>query len=654
MSADVFVQATPMKRRKLSDEHRRYLIDGSGILPGIVKERGYYSLTSAAIKILVGEKAIREQALSAEAWLGIPIFRPDGTYYGDIIRLFGAPSGTAKYIWPTGQSQVVDIHPRMSKAITDPNVPVFLTEGVKKADAVLSHAMSEGLNVLPMAVNGCWGWMAKTTAGSIACPDFRDVPINKRTIYVNSDSDFRTNDNVRKGWSEAALYFSSKTDDKSKTLIVITPPVGYEKQGVDDYLSAGYSLKDLLSQATTPRLALLENQPGLDDAKPIAFRTGLEIVKSAPAKVPFLMEPIIPSGSINLMAGHSGTYKTWHMLSLALDGAFGYMWGEHPGTKVPTDPFTTIYVNKEMAGSMLDVRLKMLAKSAKYTDNPDYESVLSERIILVEEAELDLNHELQRSRLEELAMGTEAKLIILDSLSMCWTGDENSAQEVGAFYVQMREITERTGVSWALVHHLIKPTTTGKKGSRTSSKFAVRGSGQIIQQADGALLFDRVEMDNPNEPPLIAITHTKTRTTAEMPTWVSAFEDHDGMWSALRYKGLLAERKAAAYTASRGDPAKFAEWAKTALESMPAMHHPQPGLRTKNLIVLLQNSWPDRDISAPSESTIRRHLDSMIASGDIEVLEFNKRLGDLYRLRNEMLVDSEPEDYNDEEYEDDE
>lgn len=644
VSADVFKQATPMKRRQLSDEHRRVLVDGSGILPGLVSSRGYYSLKSVAIKMLVGEQVIADFALQAEAWMGIPIYRPDGSYYGDIIRLFEGPEGKPKYIWPKGQSQVIDIHPDMRGRLSSPDRPIIFTEGIKKGDAILSRALAEGVDIIPISLNGCWGWTAQTTQGSMASPDFRDLSMTKRLVYVNSDSDFRTNNDVRAGWSQAALYFSTKTEEKTKTLLVITPPNGVDKQGADDYFRAGGSLTDLLSYAMTPQLALLDRQTSDEDLpRPVAFRTGIEVFHSAPEQVPYLMEPLLSVGSINLLAGHSGTYKTWHCLSLMLDGAFGYSWTDHPGTKVPMEPFTSIYLNKEMAGAMLDVRLKQLAKAARYTDHPDFARILAERIIIVEEAEIDLANPIQRERIEELISDTGAEMIFLDSFSMCWTGDENSASEVAQFFMQMREITERTSVTWGLVHHLVKPQGSSKNAS-PASKFAVRGSGQIIQQADAALLFAPLDREKPNDPPSISITHVKTRTTAEMPTWVSTFTDNDGLFSALTYKGALAERRASEYLSSHGDPAKFAAWVRSALESMPVMSHGASGLRTKNLLALLQASWPDKKAKAPSESTIRRQLDNMVMNGDIEVLETNKRVGDLYRLANIPIIGSEFEE----------
>ena len=90
-----------------------------------------------------------------------------------------------------------------------------------------------------------------------------------------------------------------------------------------------------------------------------------------------------------LMAGHSGTFKTWAMLSLALDGAFGLPWLDHPKFGTPHGPFTTLYINKEMSGIILGQRLKLLARNQRYNLIPDWERIIEERVLFADEAALD-------------------------------------------------------------------------------------------------------------------------------------------------------------------------------------------------------------------------------------------------------------------------
>ncbi len=229
---DVWETAAPLASRILSDEHRRILCEESGISDEIVDERGYHTLDRAAVAMLVALEVIHPLALEAEGWLAIPLFRPDGEKHGEALRLFGH-KGKAKYLFPTGERNAFDIHPSFTADTLDTSIPVLLTEGVKKADAILTAAELEGYACVVVAINGCWGWHAKVDGASVASPDFLDIAWKERRVYVIPDSDYRTNDAVREGWSQCATYLSSKTGPH-RTQLVVVPPHGTEKQNADD------------------------------------------------------------------------------------------------------------------------------------------------------------------------------------------------------------------------------------------------------------------------------------------------------------------------------------------------------------------------------------------------------------------------------------
>lgn len=636
--SDKYKQATPYKTRTLQKAHKQTLVTGSSILPGVVRERAYYSLKESNVRVLVSQGVVPAYVLRAESWMGIPIYRPDGRHHGDIIRLFKGPASAPKYVWPAGQRNAMDIHPLAWDLIDKPDVPLVFVEGVKKEDSVLSQAIAEGIEIIPIGLNGAWGWKISTDGGSLVSPDLLDLPLHKRQCYIIGDSDYRSNDLVRQGFDGLSTYLSSKKDsqdeNRAKVLLVAVPPSGVGKQGADDYFVSGGSLASLLSLGVTPRYFAIASKEQ-EEQKPVAYESGLTMFNTALEKVPHMVEPILPEGSILLLAGHSGSYKTWHAIKLMLDGAFGFSWTDHPGLGQPGKAFKSIYVNKEMSGAMMKTRLRQLAKDPKYAGVPDWHNILDKNIFCVQEPEMNLAEPIHRARLEAFISEVGAQLIILDSFSMCWTGDENKANEVADFYMHLRGITERTGVCWGLVHHLVKPQ--GRKDS--PDKHTVRGSGQIVQQADSILLFTLYEEDEAKKPSNTAVkeiivTHTKTRTSMEMDSWMTTFDVGDGLFYSLRYIGLLKDRRASEYTRSHGSSIKFEKWAKTALARMPAMLPTGSGLRTKQLSVLLTAAWPELDgEKAPSDSTIQRQIKIMADTGDLEMLDVNKKLGNLYRWK---------------------
>ncbi len=556
--------------------------------------------------------------------MGIPIYRPDGVKHGEIIRVFGG-SGKAKYIWPTGKRNAADIHPLCREKISDISIPVIFTEGIKKADAVLSAALRDGIDAVVVALNGCWGWRARESGGRQALPDFADIPLDDRLCYVISDSDYRSNDNVREGWNGLASYITSKTGGK-KALVVIPPSTGLDKVGADDYLVAGNSLKDLLGMGCTPGFLAAEEY---DTPSPLSVFSGLEIITRAKDEVPHLIYPLLPEQSIMLLAGHSGTYKTWHGLSLALDGAFGLPWGDHPQLKTPDRPFRTLYINKEMGPEMLGSRLKHLAKNDRYKLHPAYPNAIEENFMVCNEAELDLANYRQRQRLSELIGDYKIDVVILDSLSMSWTGDENSASEVASLYLHLRGMTQRLGCSWVPLHHLVKPGGTKKP----ANKFTVRGSGQIIQQADSAVMMGLSDAPEASSTGVdVILSHVKARTTRELDPWFTEFSTNDGMYIGIKYAGIVNETRAKAYKSGKRDPRILERWISDTIINIPAMQGSTgaPGLRTAQLLATLKSLWTEG--SPPSDASIRRRIDALVEEGALVILEDDRKLGTLYRL----------------------
>lgn len=614
----------PVEKRELSQEHRLHL-NQSGISDEVIDKRGYYSLTKAMVYALVQLEQYDLAAIKAESWLGIPVYRPDGFNKCDVLRLFGSQS-YRKYIWPRGQTNLLDVHPDCIANVRDREIPILFTEGSKKIDAILTAARAEGMEVVVVSVNGCWGWKGDANGGKAALADFQDIPLNDRQVYVISDSDFRNNNNVRAGWSGAAHYIESKTGEH-RTFLVVVPPEGLVKQGADDYLAAGGSLQALLGLAQSVEYAV-DNQPS--QRAPILLKSGKRLIEEAGEHIPHLITPVLPERAIMLMTGHSGTFKTWHGLSLMLDLAFGLTWLGHPDLTTH-EPITSLYVNKEMSGSILGQRLKFLAKAERYATVPNADEIIEQRLAFADEAAIDLKNPGQRDRLEEAIMDSGARMVFLDSLSMCWTGEENSSTEVGQFYSQMRGITERCGNAWCIIHHMLKPQNHNKK---LPVQFAIRGSGQLYQQADAALILSNYDPDGPHADGVkeVAIAHAKARTSIELPSWLTRFSTNDGQYATIDYTGRVAESKARAYSESSGDTAKLAGWVWESLQAIPMMDTTGPGVRTGALISLLQANWTI-DEKAPSESSLKRQMDRFLAEGVVEVMEENKRLGNLWRIR---------------------
>lgn len=80
---------------------------------------------------------------------------------------------------------VLDIHPRARKMLGDPKVPLLITEGVKKGDAIVSRGLCA------VALLGVWNWRGRNVdSGLTALADWDYIAFNTdRPISIVYDSD---------------------------------------------------------------------------------------------------------------------------------------------------------------------------------------------------------------------------------------------------------------------------------------------------------------------------------------------------------------------------------------------------------------------------------------------------------------------------------
>src|SRR5206468_446691 len=89
-----------------------------------------------------------------------------------------------KYETPRGARMALDVHPCIRQHLGNPTRPLFITEGIRKADA----AVSKGLCCI--ALLGVWNWRGTNEDnGKVALSDWEYVALNNRDTYIVFDSD---------------------------------------------------------------------------------------------------------------------------------------------------------------------------------------------------------------------------------------------------------------------------------------------------------------------------------------------------------------------------------------------------------------------------------------------------------------------------------
>jgi putative DNA primase/helicase len=143
-----------------------------------------------------------------------------------------------KYENPATSRMVLDVPPQARKNIGNPGVPLWITEGVLKADA----AVSAGLCCV--AVLGVWNWRGTNSdGGKTALADWESVALNGRKVYVAFDSDVMTKPAVHAALARLGALLARRG---AKVAYVYLPAGDSgDKVGLDDYLAGGGTADEL-------------------------------------------------------------------------------------------------------------------------------------------------------------------------------------------------------------------------------------------------------------------------------------------------------------------------------------------------------------------------------------------------------------------------
>jgi hypothetical protein len=114
-------------------------------------------------------------------------------------------------------------------------VPLWITEGVKKADCGALH------DLCIVALSGVWNWLHTNSAGGkMALPEWRDIALNGRRAIIAFDGDVARKESVQKASRALASYLATK----GARVEYLHLPDTDDKTGLDDYL-ADHTIDDL-------------------------------------------------------------------------------------------------------------------------------------------------------------------------------------------------------------------------------------------------------------------------------------------------------------------------------------------------------------------------------------------------------------------------
>jgi hypothetical protein len=184
--------------------HHAAMLAGSTITPEHARARGYRTVAAVAELEDIG---ITPNGRRVPGLL-VPLLDKRGDVWGYQYRpdrprrRKGHP---VRYESPLNQHNHIDVPPGVGRYLDDPAVPLWITEGSKKADA----AACAGLACI--ALLGVWGWRGTNGNGTkAALSDWDEIALKGREVILAFDSDVMRKAEVRSALDRFAAFLERR------------------------------------------------------------------------------------------------------------------------------------------------------------------------------------------------------------------------------------------------------------------------------------------------------------------------------------------------------------------------------------------------------------------------------------------------------------
>ena len=468
--------------RKQLDYRYQEIVEESGIDLTVAFERGYHlEKTKKGLQQLGFSR--KQQQVPA---LVFPRFAPSGEVIPpqikpDSPRQAESRGKTApiKYDYPSGTPVRLSVHPRAVEMMRDRRYPLWITEGDKKGDALVSR---KAVAVVLQGV-ACWD----------VPQDWEDVKLHGREVVIAFDADVMVNPNVQgelRKLSEflrvrgARVKYVRWPDSYSGTTI-----------GVDDFLAGGGTVEALHS--------LAQDAPD-EDAIPV----GTWMSEIEPERVEWLWDGWIPLGKVTILDGDPDRGKSMILYYLAARVTTGKPLPDGQ----PLEKGGALILSME-DGAADTIVPRFLAAGG----DPTKAKIIGSKQPLVIPDDLD--------RLERAIRQTGARFVAIDPvMSFLADGvDTRSDQQVRRALQPLVDIAERTGAAIVLCRHLNKSGggPTIYRGQGSIGFIGIVRSGLMVGKhpdQEDAFVLARAKGNLSKPPDSLAYRITGAVTSCGIPT----------------------------------------------------------------------------------------------------------------------------------------
>jgi hypothetical protein len=256
--------------------HHAEMLRQSAIGADVIAARGYRTVTDKNELTRLGFSPAQAGTVPG---LLLPVHTTDGgngvyAFRPDKPRIFQTKteSRAAKYEIPKNGGVRLDCPPACQPALADPKVPLWITEGQKKADALAS------VHLCAIDLLGVWMFKGKNEfGGTTLLADFDCIAWNGRDVRIVFDSDVMTKPPVRQAIDRLTEHLQRWG---AHVTAVYLPGGPKGKIGVDDWLAAGHSVDELEALIEAPRPEPKAAAPWVEllDAAPLIIRRPLALL----------------------------------------------------------------------------------------------------------------------------------------------------------------------------------------------------------------------------------------------------------------------------------------------------------------------------------------------------------------------------------------
>lgn len=252
----------------LSPEHYEEVVIDSCVSPAVAEARGYRTLTGSGSDRdeleELGFQRYLTQRDDAYPGLLVPMHGADGTVRGHqykprVPRLRSKADGSpspVKYESPKGAALCLDVPEFTREALPEIGTPLWITEGMKKTDALVSQGLAA------LGLTGVFNW--RTRMGTLG--DWEDIPLKGRTVVLCFDADASGNRNVQLAMARLGAWLRSRGVAEVKYIVVPGEVSGVTVKGVDDFFAAGGDVASLAAVATGAAPGAGEKDAAFTDA----------------------------------------------------------------------------------------------------------------------------------------------------------------------------------------------------------------------------------------------------------------------------------------------------------------------------------------------------------------------------------------------------